>query len=352
VPQGKTLAFVLTFLAAAAILGCSKGGARIGTPFPTAEVHADVAAATVTSVPTPLATVAPAADRIKVAATTGRQYYTVYGSNSDELLSYVENYGPVDDKGVRGTGVTLYKTSLNWDSNRDPRACAIATMTIQVDLQVVLPILDSKTSLDVALGSYWVKFAAGVAAHEQRHVDIYLQGADAIREKMLAIQPTLGCTALESAVNDVWSSQHTLTDQEQERFHAAERTRIEAARAPLKSQLDADRNRLDVLSAQVSGLDSSLGTLSAQLDQLKGLLDTVKTQITAVEDKYQTTTAPPDVYQQYQTLLAQYNNLIPAYNALVDQLNRQVSQRAALVAQSDDLRDQSKALADQYNWTQ
>ncbi len=315
-------------------------------------MHADVAAATATVAPPPATAVAPAADRIKVAATTAKQYYTVYGSTSDELLSYVENYGPIDDKGVRGTGVTLYTTNLTWDSNRDPRACAIATMTIQVDLKVVLPTLDSRTSLDAVLGSYWAKFAAGVATHEQRHVDIYLQGADAIRQKMLAIQPTLGCTALESAVNDVWSTQHMLTDQEQDRFHAAERARIEAARAPLKSQLDADRTRLDALSAQVAGLDSSLGTLSAQLDQLKGLLDAVKTQVTAFEDKYQTTPAPSDVYQQYQTLLAQYNNLIPAYNALVDQLNRQVSQRAALVAESDGLRDQSKALADQYNWTQ
>jgi predicted secreted Zn-dependent protease len=331
---------------------CSNTPSTSQSTAPTVEIQADapVAASTPSSaVPSP----SPAAgDRIKVASTTSTTLYTVEGSTADQIFAYMEAYGPVDDRGGRGTGVTLYKSQLIWDTNRDPRSCAIASMTIKVDVQVMLPNLDNPGRLPAIIQSYWKKFADGVAAHEQRHVDIYLKGAETMRQKMAALPPAAGCSLLESAVYDVWTSQQALTDQEQDRFHQDERARIEAARAPLKQQVDANKSRLDSLNSQIAGIDAGLATLAAQADSLRRLLDSLKSQIQALDDRYAGASMPPDILRQYQSLTSQYSNLVPGYNALIDQYNGLVGQRNALTTQYEDLRAQTAALVEQYAWSQ
>jgi predicted secreted Zn-dependent protease len=344
--------FLLTF-GAAAVVACSKAAVPSAGPTVTVEIHADAPAATASVAPSqPLASPTPLpADRIKVAATNSTRYYAVYGGTSDELLSYMEAYGPVNDKGARGYGVTHYTFSLDWDSNHDPRACAISRMTINVGLDVVLPALDNPTRLSPVLVGYWSSFTAAVAAHEQHHVDIYLKGADTMRQQMMQLQPTLGCAALEAAVNSLVDAQQALTDQEQGRFHQSEFARIDATRAPIKSQIDALNSQLATLDAQVSGLDASISALQAQMDSLEKLLDSLQSQLKAMEDKYRGTTMPDDIYQQHQKLVSQYNNLIPSYNTLLGQYNGQISQRATLVARFNDLQGQVQDLVLKYNWT-
>ena len=292
-----------------------------------------------------------AAERVNVSLSRSSQTYQVSGSTPDELLSYIENYGPVDDKGQRASGVTHYTSRLDWRSNGDQPACAIASMTIYVDLQVVLPALDSTANPSLGVRASWTQFANGVAAHEQRHVDIYTAGADGMKERMLAIQPTGGCSALESQVNNIWTGQQQAIDAEQELFHQDERRRVDAARAPLKVRIDANRAQLDSYNAQIDGLDASLNTLTGQLAPLKSLLDSLSAQLEAIEDRYQGQALPADVFPHYELLRNQYNNLIPGYNALIDQYNTLSQRRSALVSQAQALEDQTSVLVDQYNWT-
>jgi predicted secreted Zn-dependent protease len=256
----------------------------------------------------------------------------------------------VDEKGARAVGLTSYTPSLDWDSNHDPRACAISRMTIGVDLKVTLPALANLSQMAPALRSNWTTYAAGVSAHEQRHVDIWQRGAETIRQKMAEITPTVGCSALEARVLEVWKTQQDATSREQDLFHQQEFARLDAARAPLKSQIDANRGNLDSLTLQIAGLDASLATLSQQIDPLKNLMDSLQTQIRAIEEKYKGTSPPGDIYDQYQRLISQYNNLIPSFNALIGQYNSQVGQRSTLAAQAETLRIQTNDLVEQYNW--
>ncbi|HEY7270820.1 MAG TPA: DUF922 domain-containing protein, partial [Dehalococcoidia bacterium] len=264
--------------------------------------------------------------------------------------AYIQANAPLDDSGARAAGLTSYTPSLDWDSNHDPRACAIARMTIGIDLTVTLPSLANLAQLPAALQANWNNYAAGVAAHEQHHVDIWLQGAETLRQKMAAIAPTAGCAALDTKVQEIWQSEYDATNKLQEQFHKDEAARLDALRAPLKSQIDANKATLANLTSQIGSLDASIAALSNQIDPLKKLLDSLQSQIDAIETKYKDSTPPADVFDQHQRLVSQYNNLIPSYNTLISQYNQQAAQRKALTQQADTLSQQTNDLIEQYNW--
>lgn len=293
----------------------------------------------------------PAADRIRVEVTRGTGTYQVFGATPDEIFTYMEAYGPVDERGGRASGVTHYKSRLDWRTNGDSRSCTIATMTIYVELDVLLPALDGLARLTRDLQRSWNEFAQGVAAHEQRHVDIYLEGANTLKSRMQALQPVAGCSVLEAQVNEVWGTEQKQTDAAQELFHEDERRRVESLRAPLRSQIDANRARDSALTSEVVSLDAGLATLDGQVGSLRTLLDSLKAQMAAVESRYQGQAVPDGVYQQYESWRIQYNGLIPGYNALIDSYNREVARRAGLAAEIETLRLRTNDLVDEYNWT-
>ncbi len=278
-------------------------------------------------------------------------YYPVFGKSAEEIFAYMEAYGPVDDKGARASGVTHYKSRLDWRTSGDSSACTIGSMTIYVDLEIVLPVLDGLAQLPADLQANWRRFADGVAAHEQRHIDIYTAGANAVRSRMLALEPSAGCSALATNVNNVWTLEQKNTDDAQEKFHRDERARIDALRNPIKVQIDASNGRLAALTAQIANLDSNLTTLSSQMTPLKALLDSLQEQMRAIESRYPGQPVSGEIFQQYENIRTQYNNLIPSYNALIDLYNSQVAQRGQLAAQAETLRGQTNALVDQYNWS-
>ncbi|HXH22073.1 MAG TPA: DUF922 domain-containing protein [Dehalococcoidia bacterium] len=292
-----------------------------------------------------------AGERVRLSVSQSTTTYPVYGSTGDEVLAYIERFGPLDEDGQRASGVTNYSSRLDWRPGGNPRACAIASMTIEVDLRVLLPALDASAPVPADVRSRWAVFAAGVASHEQRHVDIYLAGVQRIKERMLAIPPASSCTALEAQVNEVWEGEQRALDEEQERFHAEERRRVEGLRAPIRAQIEAARARLQSLGDQISGVDSSLSSLSAQLSALRDLLAGLTSQLQAIESRYQGEALPSDVYQQYQALRGQYNALIPGYNTLVDNYNSLLGTRAELVRQAEALQGQLNDLVDEFNWT-
>jgi predicted secreted Zn-dependent protease len=289
---------------------------------------------------------------VKLEVTQSSTTYGVYGSTGDEILSYIEAHGPVDDRGQRASGVTHYSSRLDWRPDGNQRSCTIESMTIFVSLQVVLPALDPSASVTPDVRARWTQFAAGVASHEQRHVDIYLAGVERIRDLMLTLESADGCRALESQVNDVWNSQQALLDQEQEQFHADEKRRVEGLRAPLRTQIDAARAQLESVTSEIRTLDSTLASLTAQLSAVRELLNSLNSQLRAIEaSSGEGGTLPPDQYQHYESLRRQYNNLIPSHNALVDQYNLLVARRADLARQSESLQAQVNKLVDDFNWT-
>jgi predicted secreted Zn-dependent protease len=282
---------------------------------------------------------------------TANQTYAVYGATTEEILAYIGSYGPLDDQGQRATGLTETNWTLTWDNNHDQRACAIVSMTIKLDIKVTLPALDRPERLPADLRASWTGFAAAIAAHEQRHVDIALGGASNLKDTMASIAGSSSCAALESEVNTAWSAEQARTATAQNQFHAQDQARVGAVRDPIKAQIDGNRARIESLKTTIATLDGSLRELSAQMDTLSNNVSSLKSQLASIDAQYPNPPLPPGVSQQYDSLRQQYNALVPAYNALVDNYNSTLTRRNAAADESESLRIATNNLVDKFNWT-
>src|SRR2546426_7205090 len=71
-------------------------------------------------------------------------------------------------------------------------------------LVVMLPRHETPDDLPADLRDRWERFVARVAAHEQRHVDIYLEGAKAMKARLEATRTAVSCADLEKAIDAEW----------------------------------------------------------------------------------------------------------------------------------------------------
>src|SRR5438445_413204 len=101
-------------------------------------------------------------------------------------------------------------------------------------------------------------FVARVAAHEQRHVDIYLEGAKAMKARMEATRTAVSCTNLEKAIDAEWRAQQTEIERAQAEFHAVDETTARSEREDLQARLDGTRARLEPVDAEIRCLDTEL----------------------------------------------------------------------------------------------
>jgi predicted secreted Zn-dependent protease len=346
----------LVFLAAIC-LACGKSRAPSGTTNAGLDIAQTPVQTSVSATPTPGASAAAtpaaaaAADRIRLMTSTSNQTYAVYGASTEEILSYIGSYGPVDDQGQRATGLTETNWSLTWDNNHDQRACSIVSMAIKLEIKVTLPALDHPERLPADLQASWTGFAAAIAAHEQRHVDIALAGAASLKDTMSSIAPTTSCPALESEVNSAWSAEQARTAAAQNQFHAQDQARIAAVRDPIKAQIDGNRTRIESLKTTIASLDGSLAQLSGQMDTLSNNVNALKSQLSAIEAQYPNQAVPAGANPQYDSLRQQYNGLVPAYNALVENYNSTLTRRNAAADESESLRVATNNLVDRFNWT-
>jgi predicted secreted Zn-dependent protease len=343
----------LLLLAAA----CSNGAKNVE---PTAEPTSSPAAVS----PTPMsqATTLPvisatantqqlSSDRIVLTKNTQTKYYTVTGLTTADIFDSIDKNGPRDDKGVKGSGLTAASWGYRWQPQNSQDGCIIASMTISLDIVVTLPKHANESSLIATLQKNWDQFEASVAKHEQTHVDIDVNGAGTIRDKMTTIKSAPSCDALSKQVDQLWNQEQRTIESQQNSFHSQEDARIAGLRAPLQTQIDTNRARISTLATQISGLDGSLATMKADLENVSNQLDALKDRIDAILAEYPSGNLPSDVFSQYEDLRRLYNALAPNFNQLVVQYNSAIAQRNQVADEHDKLVDATNDLVDRFNWT-
>ncbi|HEX5370589.1 MAG TPA: DUF922 domain-containing protein, partial [Dehalococcoidia bacterium] len=171
---------LLGCLAFALILTACKGGKAAPTPTPTAGPQSiDVG-------------------NIQLQTSLKTSYYTVSGTTTGAIFASIEQNGPKDAQGTRGSGITSVVWGYKWTgSEQAGGSCSIGTMTIQVDMTVTLPQHADEAALTDSLQQHWETYSAAVATHEQHHVDMDLQGADDIKQKMQSLGVMSDCDALD-----------------------------------------------------------------------------------------------------------------------------------------------------------
>lgn len=287
---------------------------------------------------------------LKISSST--QYYSVRGTTTGAIFDDIERNGLFDNQARRAIGLTSGELSIDWKGiETRPAFCSLESMTIALNLVVTLPQHDRLNDLSKDIRTNWQRFAASVTAHEQRHVDIYLNGAKTMKTRMEAIlTKSSSCSEFESVIRSIWASQEAETERAQDEFHLEDEAKGQTDRKPLQVQIDVNQTRLTAINSEIRGLDQTL-------DDLKRQRDTTHAGIAAVTaEMVKSGASPPScsksrVASRIQALCQQYNPLVAAYNALVDQHNGAVSRRNNLTDEHNRVGAVTNGLIEALNWT-
>jgi len=334
---GLALAGLLTMLFAA----CGGDNPDTPTPEPSAPPITAVSGAT-----------PPAGGpRIDLVTTESTTYYSVSGTDTEAIFASIETNGPTDTVGQQGSGLTSVEWEYKWVGDESPTgACSILELTITAAITIELPKHADESSLSEAARASWLGYAMGVAAHEQRHVDIYLQGARDIQAAMEEVGVEANCDLLDARIDGIWNDQQDRINGLQETFHADEAARLAASRGPLEDQIEANRVQLQSLQAQIAALDQEMNQLRAELTVFDNEVASVDAQIKQINQQFPDE-LPPTIRDRLQALIEQSNNLLVQYNKRVEDHNTAFYSRSALSDEYDALLWETNQLVEQYNWT-
>ena len=136
------------------------------------------------------------------------------------------------------------------DVNARAVPCVFPSLTVILHLVVTRPRHEAPEALPGDLRNRWESFVARVAAHEQRHVDTYLEGAKAMKARLEATRTAVSCADLEKAIDVAWRAQQADIERAQAEFHAADETTARSEREALQARLNDTRARLEPLDTR------------------------------------------------------------------------------------------------------
>jgi predicted secreted Zn-dependent protease len=294
--------------------------------------------------------VAVESEGIKLETSQVTAYYDVQGLTTEDIFRYIERNGPTLEDGTRGSGITSVVWAYDWTGTESDGGCQIDSMVIRADIAVLLPRHASEMVLEPGLRENWKDYEAGVAVHEQRHVDIYLDGADDIKVVMSEIGRQRDCQVLTSRVETVWSDEQARINDLQQQFHEDEDLRLAARRKPLEAQIQANRAKLSSMQSDISALERKISGLKAELTSLDVQLDNVEAQIEQITNQFPGV-LPEAVRTRLEALVIERNELLGSYNTRVDVHNMSLGQRTNLIGQYDPLLAETNGLVEDFNWS-
>jgi predicted secreted Zn-dependent protease len=249
---------------------------------------------------------APPQQPVAVETSVSTRYYPVRGTTTQAIFAAIDANGLVETRGQRALGLTSTDWKLN-SGEVDVRAvpCVFPSLTVTLHLAVMLPRHETPDELPADLRDRWERFVARVAAHEQRHVDIYLEGANAMKTRLEATRTAVSCADLEKAIDAAWRAGQADIERAQAEFHADDETRTRSEREALQARLDGTRAQLEPMSAEIRRLDAELADLRRQVDA--GRADLVAQH--------------NDLDRRRSALAEEYNRLVADVNGLIDALN-------------------------------
>jgi predicted secreted Zn-dependent protease len=241
-----------------------------------------------------------------VETSVATNYYPVRGTTTSAIFAAIDANGLVETSGQRALGLTSADWTLS-SGDVDVRAvpCVFPSLAVTLRLVVMLPRHETPDALPADLRDRWDRFVARVAAHEQRHVDIYLEGAQAMKARLEATRTTVSCADLEKGIDAAWRAQQADIERAQAAFHSEDETRARSEREALQARLDSTRARLEPMDADIRRFDVELADLRRQVDA--GRADLVAQHNALAERRG--------------ALAEEYNRVVADANGLIDALN-------------------------------
>ena len=210
---------------------------------------------------------APPQQPAVVETSVSTRYYPVRGTTTSAIFAAIDANGLVETSGQRAMGLTSTEWKLN-SGDVDVRAvpCVFPSLTVTLHLRghAAAP-RDPGRPAGRPPGPLGA-LRRGVTAHEQRHVDINLEGAKAMKARLEATRTTVSCADLEKAIDAAWRAQQADIERAQVEFHTEDETRSRSEREALQARLDGTRAQLEPVDAQIRRIDADLADLRRQVD--------------------------------------------------------------------------------------
>jgi predicted secreted Zn-dependent protease len=288
---------------------------------------------------------APPRPAVTLTSTTATTYYLLWGTTTSKIFEEIEAQRLRDQDGERAAGLAAARSEMTLNGRENGALCTPESVKVTLDLVVTLPRHERVNDLSNDLRQRWEHFAAAVAAHEQRHVDIFVNSANTVKARIEAVlKKWVSCDDLKTTLQTLWNSQQAETDKANQEFDAAERARVDRDRKPLQAEIDRTNAALTGVTAEVRQLDAALDDLSRRAAAMRKNIDDVKADMANANG---TCSRPTD---RIEALCRQYNALVARHNALVAEHSSVVAHRNRLAGEHNLLVESVNGLIEALNW--
>lgn len=127
-----------------------------------------------------------------------RTEFKVSGQTAVEIRSSLDQNRPMNSDG----GVE-YKVSWRFRMDKGAQSCKIFSVSIAVDLNVIMPRLKTRPSLPKALKSDWDGYVVALGRRSKQEAQWVINAAQGIQDSIAAMWPRFNCFQLEADANSV-----------------------------------------------------------------------------------------------------------------------------------------------------
>ena len=374
----RTLSALVTFVLLVVVAACGQASsapnAATGGPVIGASATPTVAAAqgpaldaTASPVPAtpepgdPVAYASPEAPEsatrgLSLSLTSEREdvYYPVFGTETHDIFEAIKANGPVSGEETEGhftAGLAEYEATLQTQTRMSQGTCVIESGTVAVGFVVTLPRHEQYDSLSEELQVRWDGYERRVAAHEQRHVDIFRGVIDEVTVEIDELSGRFAdCDALEAETNAAWDTAFERDRALQAGFHQEVARLSLDARGPIEDAIDANEARLDDLKTRLEGWSVESADLGAQVDAMDADIAVLVARLDEIEVAYPDLVLPEPLFGEYEALSGDAQTLIEARNNLASQHGDLVEAFNAATDEFNAINAANNELIEELNW--
>jgi predicted secreted Zn-dependent protease len=150
------------------------------------------------------------------------RFYVVRGATISAIRGSLDRSTVwVDPKGGAFDAGTTWWYSWRWANDRDEIACRATSPTLEVKLEMVLPMWRQARRADPATIDAWERYAASLWQHELGHVDRAVATAADLMQTLREATPAPDCAALGRQIDSALRGQLAALELEQDSYDAA-----------------------------------------------------------------------------------------------------------------------------------
>jgi predicted secreted Zn-dependent protease len=132
-----------------------------------------------------------------------KEIYSVSGDSASELRADLDRKRPPAPDGRRFDANVQWSLTWSFHFDPQPRTCGLTDATVELQMLVRLPVLAPDAAPPEAVHERWDDFALLLETHEAGHVDNYADGARALQDAYIAVEPAATCDELRATLADI-----------------------------------------------------------------------------------------------------------------------------------------------------